>query len=319
MKNISDKLNEKIISLRAPILVGLDPVLERIPEFIKQPFLTAENEYEAVSKIILRFNQLIIDEIEGIVPAVKPQIAFYEQYGSYGVKAFEDTVQYAKSKGFIVVEDGKRNDIGSTVQAYANGHLGKVELLSGEKESLDVDFLTVSPFLGWDGIEPFIDVCKESNKGLFILVKTSNKSSGEIQDCSNSEGISLSTQLAERIAKENEVYLGESGYSPIGAVVGATYPEEAADLRKIMKQSIFLVPGFGAQGGSAADIVPCFNEDGLGAVVNSSRGIIYSYLDVVDSKSCTEEMFKKSIKEAALLMKNNIYMALKGAYPEMLY
>lgn len=208
------------------------------------------NPLSAVAEVIYKFNCDIIDTVAELVPAVKPQMAFYEKYGSYGVTAFEKTVAYAKSEGLVVIKDAKRNDIGNTAKAYADGHLGIVETLDGSYTSaFDVDFLTVTPFLGSESLNPFVDVCKKNNKGTFVLVKTSNISSGEIQDVITKKGISISQRIAKYVAEQTEFFVGKYGYSSIGAVVGATYPEEAVTLRKIIPKSYFLVPGYGVQGG----------------------------------------------------------------------
>ena len=238
-------------------------------------------------------------------------MAFYEMYGHNGIKAFEDTVRYAKEKGLVVIEDGKRNDIGNTAKAYADGHLGMVDLGNGARiPSLDVDFLTVSPFLGSDSLAPFIDVCKEHNKGLFILVKTSNPGSGEIQDVAASGGLSISRIIAKYVAENAEEMIGAQGYSPIGAVVGATYPEEAMVLRRDMPNSILLVPGYGAQGADARDIVHCFNPDGYGAIVNASRSVLYAYEQKSARETCTREMYQQSVTAAVATMRQDICAAL---------
>ncbi len=279
-----------------------------------------KHPFEAVSEVIYNFNRDIIDTVSDIVPAVKPQIAFYEKYGSYGVAAFEKTASYAKSKGLVVIADAKRNDIGNTAKAYAEGHLGRVKLLDGASApSFDNDFLTVTPFLGSESLQPFVDVCLENNKGIFVLVKTSNASSGEIQYVMTSEGFTVSQSIAKYVALHARSFTGRYGYSPIGAVVGATYPEEAARLRTIMPKSYFLVPGYGAQGGSAKDILPCFNPDGLGALVNSSRGILYSHTDEKKRALCSREEYLQKVRDAAIFMQTEIYEALSNAYPDMVY
>ena len=247
-------------------------------------------------------------------------MAFYEKYGSYGVSAFEKTVAYAKSKGLVVVEDGKRNDIGNTARAYADGHLGNVELLDGSHvPSLNADFLTVSPFLGSESLQPFIDVCVSSNKGIFVLVKTSNTSSGEIQDVSTADGLTISQSIAKYVSEQTTFFIGEYGYSPIGAVVGATYPEEAIALRKAMPRSYFLVPGYGVQGGGASDVLPCFNPDGLGAIVNSSRGILYIHMSNDERAHCSRDEYLQNVRLAVKRMQADIYSVLKAKYQQMVY
>lgn len=270
------KLISKIQKTHAPIVVGLDPMMGYIPEHIqKKAYAEFGETLEGAAEAIWQYNKEIVDHTFDIIPAVKPQIAMYEQFGIEGLKAFQKTVDYCKEKDLVVIGDVKRGDIGSTSAAYAVGHLGKVSVGSKTYTAFNEDFATVNPYLGSDGIKPFIDVCKEENKGLFILVKTSNPSSGEFQD-QLVNGRPLYELVGEKVAQWGEDHMGDS-YSYIGAVVGATYPEMGKVLRKIMPKSYILVPGYGAQGGKGADLVHFFNEDGLGAIVNSSRGIIAAY------------------------------------------
>ncbi len=271
-----NKLIAKIQKTKAPIVVGLDPMLSYVPKHVQQKAFAEYGEtLEGAAEAIWQFNKEIIDKTYDLIPAVKPQIAMYEQFGVEGLLAYKKTVEYCKSKDLIVIGDVKRGDIGSTSAAYAVGHLGKVQVGSKTYAGFDEDFATVNPYLGSDGVKPFIDVCKEENKGLFILVKTSNPSSGEFQD-QLIEGRPLYELVGEKVAQWGEEHCGDS-YSYIGAVVGATYPEQGKVLRKIMPRSYILVPGYGAQGGRGKDLVHFFNEDGLGAIVNSSRGIIAAY------------------------------------------
>lgn len=272
-----DKLIAKIQKTGAPIVVGLDPMLNYIPEHIqKKAFAEYGETLEGAAEAIWQFNKEIVDKTYDLIPAVKPQIAMYEQFGIEGLKAYKKTIDYCKSKDLVVIGDIKRGDIGSTSAAYAVGHLGKVQVGSKCYVPFDEDFATVNPYLGSDGVKPFIEVCKEENKGLFILVKTSNPSSGEFQD-QLVNGRPLYELVGEKVAQWGEEHVGQSGYSYIGAVVGATYPEMGATLRKLMPNTFILVPGYGAQGGKGKDLVNFFNEDGLGAIVNSSRGIIAAY------------------------------------------
>lgn len=272
-----DKLIAKIQKTKAPIVVGLDPMLNYIPEQIKtKAFAEYGETLEGAAEAIWQFNKEIVDKTYDLIPAVKPQIAMYEQFGIEGLKAYKKTIDYCKSKDLVIIGDIKRGDIGSTSAAYAVGHLGKVQVGSKCYVPFDEDFATVNPYLGSDGVKPFIEVCKEENKGLFILVKTSNPSSGEFQD-RLINGRPLYELVGEKVAQWGEEHVGASGYSYIGAVVGATYPEMGAALRKLMPKTFILVPGYGAQGGKGKDLVNFFNEDGLGAIVNSSRGIIAAY------------------------------------------
>ena len=317
--NIADKLIENTIRTKNPSVIGLDPDIRKIPACYKTDF-KSNHPFEAVAEVIFAFNRDVIDAVSELVPAVKPQMAFYEKYGSFGVSAFEKTVAYAKSKGLVVIEDAKRNDIGNTARAYADGHLGFVELLDGSSSpSIDADFLTVTPFLGSESLLPFIDACINNNKGIFVLVKTSNTSSGEIQDVITSNGLTISQSIAQYISKQSDAFIGKHGYSAIGAVVGATYPEEAISIRKIMPRSYFLVPGYGVQGGGAKDILPCFHADGLGAIVNSSRGILYAHMSDEERASCSRQEYLSSVTTAALQMQADIYSCLKSEYPQMIY
>lgn len=271
-----NKLVDKIKKTNAPVVVGLDPMLNYVPEHIqKKAFDEFGETLEGAAEAIWQYNKGIIDTTYDLIPAVKPQIAMYEQFGVPGLQAFKKTVDYAKEKDLVVIGDVKRGDIGSTSAAYAVGHLGKVQVGSKKYSLFDEDFATVNPYLGTDGIKPFVDVCKEENKGLFILVKTSNPSSGEFQD-RLIDGRPLYEWVGEQVAKWGEDHMGND-YSYIGAVVGATYPEMGKVLRKVMPKSYILVPGYGAQGGTAEGLKPYFKEDGLGAIVNSSRGIICAY------------------------------------------
>lgn len=270
------KLISKIQKTGAPIVVGLDPMLNYIPEHIqKKAFGEFGETLEGAAEAVWQYNKAIVDAVYDLIPAVKPQIAMYEQFGVEGVKAFKKTVDYCKSKDLVVIGDVKRGDIGSTSAAYAVGHLGKVQVGSQTYAGFDEDFATVNPYLGSDGVKPFMEVCRQEKKGLFILVKTSNPSSGEFQD-RLIDGRPLYELVGEQVARWGEDCMGDS-YSYVGAVVGATYPEQGKVLRKIMPKAYILVPGYGAQGGQGKDLVHFFNEDGLGAIVNSSRGIIAAY------------------------------------------
>ena len=271
-----NKLVANIKKTNAPIVVGLDPMLNYIPEHVqKKAFAEFGETLEGAAEAIWQFNKEIVDKTYDLIPAVKPQIAMYEQFGIPGLEAFKKTVDYCKEKGLVVIGDIKRGDIGSTSAAYAVGHLGHVQVGSKSYAPFDEDFVTVNPYLGSDGVNPFIDICKEENKGLFILVKTSNPSSGEFQD-QLVDGRPLYELVGEKVAAWGEAHMGDE-YSYIGAVVGATYPEMGKVLRKVMPKSYILVPGYGAQRGQGKDLVHFFNEDGLGAIVNSSRGIIAAY------------------------------------------
>ena len=271
-----NKLGEKIKKTEAPVVAGLDPMLTYVPEhLLKKSYAQFGETLEGAADAIWQFNKGIIDSICDLIPAVKPQIAMYEQFGIEGLKAFQKTVDYCHEKDLVVIGDVKRGDIGSTSAAYAAAHLGKVTVADKKFSAFDEDFATVNPYFGTDGIQPFLDVCKEEKKGIFILVKTSNPSSGEFQD-QIIDGKPLYEYVGEKVAAWGTQHMGEA-YSYVGAVVGATYPQVGRMMRQVMPKAFILVPGYGAQGGKGADLAPYFNEDGLGAIVNSSRGIIAAY------------------------------------------
>ena len=305
-----NKLCEKIKKTNAPIVVGLDPMLNYGPEHVKkQAFAEHGETLKGAAEAIWQYNKAIVDAVYDLIPAVKPQIAMYEQFGVEGLIAYQKTVDYCHEKDLVVIGDVKRGDIGSTSAAYAVGHLGKVEVGSQKIPVFNEDFATVNPYLGTDGIKPFVDICKEEKKGLFILVKTSNPSSGEFQD-RMIDGKPLYEHVAEKVAAWGEELMGDA-YSYVGAVVGATYPEIGKVLRKVMPKSFILVPGYGAQGGKGADLVHYFNEDGLGAIVNSSRGIIAAYKQEKYAQFGAEH-FADASRQAVLDMIEDIDGALKN-------
>ena len=303
-----NKLVENIKKTNAPIVVGLDPMMKFIPEQIKKAaFAELGETLEGAAEAIWQYNKGIVDAICDLVPAVKPQIAMYEQFGIPGLVAFKKTVDYCKSKGLVVIGDVKRGDIGSTSEAYAVGHLGKVQVGSNSFYGFDEDFITINPYMGADSVLPFLKVCKEENKGIIILVKTSNPSSGDFQD-RLIDGKPLYEHVGEKVAEWGEQFMGDS-YSYVGAVVGATYPEQGKILRKVMPKSFILVPGYGAQGGKGADLVHFFNEDGLGAIINSSRGIIAAYLQEKYA-SYGDAGYADAARAAVLDMREDIANAL---------
>lgn len=304
-----NKLVDKIKKTNAPVVVGLDPMLKYIPEHIKKVAFSQYGEtLEGAAEAVWQFNKAIVDCIYDIVPAVKPQVAMYEQFGVPGMAAFKKTVDYCKQKDLVVIGDVKRGDTGSTSEAYAVAHLGKVTVGNTILSAFDEDFATVNPYLGSDGINPFLKVCQEEKKGIFILVKTSNPSSGEFQD-RIIDGRPLYEWVGEKVNEWASQCMGDQ-YSYVGAVVGATYPEMGKILRKVMPKSYILVPGYGAQGGKAEDLVHFFNKDGLGAIVNSSRGIIAAYTKEEYSKF-GETGFADASRQAAIDMINDINSALK--------
>lgn len=304
-------LVEKISTLNAPVVVGLDPMLGYVPEHIqKKAFEEYGETLEGAAEAIWQFNKAIVDATYDLIPAVKPQIAMYEQFGVPGMAAFAKTCEYCKSKGLVVIGDIKRGDIGSTSGAYATGHLGKVTVGSKQYSGFSEDFVTVNPYLGSDGVKPFIDVCKEENKGIFVLVKTSNPSSGEFQD-QLVDGTPLYELVARKVNEWGEECMGDV-YSNVGCVIGATYPEMGKTLRKLMPKTYILVPGYGAQGGKAEDLVHYFNADGLGAIVNSSRGIIAAYKQDKYAKFGAEN-FADASRQAVIDMVEDITGAIAKA------
>lgn len=303
-----NKLIDKIQKTGAPIVVGLDPMMKFVPDHIKKLAFESKGEnLEGAAEAIWLYNKQIIDKTYDLIPAVKPQIAMYEQFGIPGLIAFKKTVDYCKEKDLVVIGDIKRGDIGSTSAAYATAHLGKVQVGNNLCAGFDEDFVTVNPYLGTDGVQPFIDVCKEEKKGIFILVKTSNPSSGEFQD-RLIDGKPLYEHVGEKVAAWGEQLMGDHGYSYVGAVVGATYPEQGKVLRQVMPKSFILVPGYGAQGASGKDLIHFFDDNRLGAIVNSSRGIIAAYQNEKYSKFGAEN-FADASRQAVIDMITDIDQA----------
>jgi orotidine-5'-phosphate decarboxylase len=302
-----DRLIERIARLQNPTVAGLDPTLDSIPEQIRAgAFAQYGRTLEGAAAALLAFNKGLIDALCDIVPAVKPQCAYYELYGWPGVRALKETIDYAHAKGMFVITDGKRNDIGSTMQAYAAAHLGRTEIGGAQAEAFGADALTVNGYLGSDGIRPLLAVCREYDRGIFVLVKTSNPSSGELQD-RQLDGRTVSETMGAMCEGWGRELAGKYGYSGVGAVVGATYPKQLAQLRRALPHTFFLVPGYGAQGGGAADVAGAFDENGLGAVVNSSRGIMYAY----KKQACKQEEYAQAARREAERMRDEI-TALTG-------
>lgn len=303
-----DRLIKGIQKTENPTVVGLDPTYAMMPSYLsKEMFEKYGKTPQAVAKMFLEFNKQIIDNVYDLIPAVKPQIAMYENYGLAGIQAYIETIAYAKSKGLIVIGDIKRGDIASTAAAYSS-HIGITDV---EGEKFDIwgsDCVTLNPYMGYDAIEPFIDNCNQHDKGMFVLVKTSNPYGGQIQDLIvGADNEKVYEKVAKLVAEWGEEAMGELGYSKIGAVVGATYPEDAAEIRKLMPKTYFLVPGYGAQGAGADKLRGCFNKDGLGAIVNSSRGIIAAYKN---NKDFDEKDFAKASRAAVIAMKEDLQRIL---------
>lgn len=298
-----DRLIEKIIEMKNPTVVGLDPRPEYVPEYILRRYQDSDGwTMKAVSKAIFDFNQAIIDQIHDIVPAIKPQAAYYEMFGHYGIRTLEKTIRYAKLNGMFVITDGKRNDIGATMEAYASAHIGAVTICDTEVEPFGADALTVNGYLGTDGITPLLKCCRERDKGIFVLVKTSNPSSGELQDLRLEDGTPVYAKMGDMCEQWGADTVGKYGYSAVGAVVGATYPEQLSELRKRLPHTMFLVPGYGAQGGGAKGLKGCFDENGLGAIVNSSRAVMCAY----KKEGCDERDFAIAARREAIRMREDI-------------
>lgn len=297
-----DRLIKKIIDTKNPSVAGLDPRLEYVPEYIvKDSFDKYGVTLKAAAEAILVFNKFLIDELCDVVPAIKPQAAYYEMYGWEGVRVLSETISYAQSKGMYVMTDGKRNDIGATMEAYATAHLGKTVVGDKSISAFGADALTVNGYLGTDGIEPLLKICRAEDKGIFVLAKTSNPSSGELQDrCI--DGTPIYAAMGDMCEKWGEDTIGEYGYSAVGAVVGATYPEQLSELRERLPHTMFLVPGYGAQGGGAEGLKGAFDKNGLGAIVNSSRAIMCAY----KKEGCDEKDFAKAARREAIRMREDI-------------
>jgi len=309
-----NRLIANIKKTNAPIVVGLDPMMKFVPEYIKKANFQEYGEtLTGAAEAVWQYNKGIIDAVCDLIPAVKPQIAMYEQFGIPGLAVFKRTVDYCKEKGLVVIGDIKRGDIGSTAEAYATGHLGRVQVGSKTYRGFDEDFVTVNPYLGSDGVKPFLKVCLEEKKGIFVLVKTSNPSSGEFQD-RLIDGKPLYEHVGEQVAAWGADCMPEEGdYSYVGAVLGATYPEQGRIMRKVMPRSFILVPGYGAQGGKGEDLVDFFHEDGLGAIVSSSRGIIAAYQQEQYAQY-GEENYADASRAAVIAMKEDIAAALEKRF-----
>ena len=306
--NAIDNLIRKIKETNNPTVMGLDPRYEMIPECVRNKY---DQTLEGACKAILEYNKALIDATYDVIPAVKPQVAFYEMFGIDGIKVFNETCKYAKEKGMVVIADAKRGDIGSTAQGYSNAFLGKTPIGENEIEIFNVDFLTVNPYMGTDCVKPFVDDCKKYNKGLFVLVKTSNKSSGDVQDLVLQNGKTIYETIAELVNVWGEDLVGENGYSSIGAVVGATYPKQLEELRNIMPKTYFLIPGYGAQGGKAEDIALGFDSNGLGGIVNASRSLMCAYKSDLWKDKFAEEDYAKATRAEALRMRDELNSVIK--------
>ncbi|MBP5493186.1 MAG: orotidine-5'-phosphate decarboxylase [Clostridiales bacterium] len=320
--NFADRLTKKIEECNNPTVMGLDPKLDYLPEELLNKFLSgAENMQEATGKAIFEYNRLLIDAVYDLIPAVKPQFAYYEMYGIEGIKALSKTIRYAQEKGMLVIADAKRNDIGTTATAYANAIIGETKIIDGSTACMfDCDCITVNGYLGIDGIKPFMDVAKEKGKGLYVLVRTSNPSAGDLQDLKLEDGRQVFEAMAENVEKWGQELIGESGFSSVGAVVGATWPEQAVQARKIMPHALILIPGYGAQGGSGKDAVASF-VNGKGGIVNASRSLMCAWKKREDINAMEESSvegptgtkllgFQRATREEAIRMRDDLNSAI---------
>lgn len=301
---ITDKLIERIKELDNPTVAGIDTSFDYLPDDMKN----GVKDFKSASAAVLEFNKRIIDNICDIVPCVKVQIAYYEMYGLDGMRTFAETVKYAGKKGMLVMTDAKRNDIGATAECYAKAYLGETAVGDKTYTAFDSDFLTVNGYLGSDGIKPFLGWMQKRDKGIFVLVKTSNKSSGELQDLKLENGKTVYEYMGSLVEEWGKDSIGKYGYSAVGAVVGATHPAQAEILRKEMPHTFFLIPGYGAQGGTADDLKVCFNKDGLGGIVNSSRGILCAYRQ----GKYAGRSYYEAARQACIDMKNDLNRAING-------
>mgnify|MGYP004443806283 CR=1 FL=1 len=306
--NAIDNLIEKIKETNSPIVMGLDPRYEMIPEIVRKKYT---NDLEGISKAILEYNKELIDNTYDIIPAIKSQLAFYEMFGIEGMKAFKETCEYAKEKGMIVIADAKRGDIGSTAKGYSNAYLGKTTIGKEEIEVFkNIDFLTVNPYMGVDSIKPFMEDCIKYDKGIFVLVKTSNPSSGELQDLKLENGQTVYEHVAELVEEWGKEIRGKYNYSSVAAVVGATYPKQLEEIRKKAPHTYFLIPGYGAQGGKAEDIALGFDANGLGGIVNASRSLMCAYKAEEWKEKYSEEEYGKATRAEAIKMKDELNRAI---------
>lgn len=309
MKNAMDILIEKIKEYDNPTVIGVDTRYDMVPECVRKKYST---DIEGMCKAMLEYSKALIDATYDIVPAVKLQSAYFEMYGLEGIKLYKEMIDYCKEKGMVVMADVKRGDIGSTSAGYSRAYLGKNIINDKEETIFDVDFATVNPYMGSDCVMPFVEDCKKYDKGIFVLVKTSNKSSGEIQDVKAEDGEEIYKKVAKLVNKWGEELIGENGYSSVSSVVGATYPKQLQELREIMPHSYFLIPGYGAQGGKAEDIALGFDKNGLGGIVNATRSLMCAYKSDLWKDKFTEEEYAKATRAEAIRMRDELNNAIKN-------
>ena len=310
MQPFADRLMEAVRKKGNPVCVGLDPRFDLLPQALQARAVSAHGRTaRAVAEAFLEFNRALLDALADLVPVCKPQIAFYEEFGAEGIRCYEETIRHAQSLGVLVISDAKRGDIGATAVAYARAHLGGMAIEGGAKVGFDADALTVNPYMGHDTLQPYLDIGLANGKGIFVLVKTSNAGSGDLQDL-ESGGKPIYEHVAEMLCKLGEKHRGKSGFTPVGAVVAATYPRQACRLRELMPESIFLVPGYGAQGATAEDAAASFRADGLGAIVNASRSIIFACKQAPYASEFGEARYAEAARAAAIKMAGELNAAL---------
>ncbi|HIS94686.1 MAG TPA: orotidine-5'-phosphate decarboxylase [Candidatus Ventricola gallistercoris] len=307
-----EQLAARIRAMKNPTVAGLDTRIEYLPEsFVNEILPQGIHTFEDAAEAVYRYNVRLIDALCDIVPSVKVQVAYYEMYGPAGMVAYDKTIRYAKEKGMIVMADVKRNDIGATAACYANAYIGTTDMPDGAQRAFAADIATINPYLGVDGVKPFADACRDHGTGIFVLVKTSNPSSGQLQDMRFEDGRTLYEAVADLVEQWGEETRGESGYSAVGAVVGATYPQQGTALRARMPHAFFLVPGYGAQGATGADIAGCFDANGSGAIVNASRSILCAW------KKREGMTFDEAARAEAIRMREDLCGCLKAAGKEI--
>lgn len=309
MKNAMDVLIEKIKECDNPTVIGVDTRYDMVPECVRKKYST---DLKGMCSAMLEYSKALIDVTYDIIPAVKLQSAYFEMYGVEGIKLYKEMIDYCKEKGMVVMADVKRGDIGSTSAGYSRAYLGKNMIDEKEQAIFDVDFATVNPYMGSDCVMPFVEDCKKYDKGIFVLVKTSNKSSGEIQDVKAEDGEEIYKKVAKLVNTWGRELIGENGYSSVSAVVGATYPKQLQELRELMPHSYFLIPGYGAQGGKAEDIALGFDENGLGGIVNATRSLMCAYKSDLWKDKFAEEDYAKATRAEAIRMRDELNSAIKN-------
>ncbi len=306
--NAIDILINKIKETNNPTVIGVDTRYDMVPECVRKKYGT---DLEGMCQAMLEYSKALIDSTYDIIPAVKLQSAYFEMYGIEGIKLYKEMIEYCRNKGMVVMADVKRGDIGSTSAGYSRAYLGKNTIDGNEQAIFDVDFATVNPYMGSDCVMPFVEDCKKYDKGIFVLVKTSNKSSGEIQDVKAEDGEEIYKKVAKLVNTWGEELIGENGYSSVSAVVGATYPKQLKELRELMPHSYFLIPGYGAQGGKAEDIALGFDKNGLGGIVNATRSLMCAYKSDLWKDKFTEEEYAKATRAEAIRMRDELNLAIK--------